>query len=144
MKPNIDIENNPGLKKNPFSAPQNYFDELEGNLHAIIFKEKKAPLVQILKPYFAMAASFCLVLGLGWGIVNFVGKSSDSVSEGSELALFEEGFLRKSFVDFMYDEIDISFEAVENSELREELIENISILTRDLSDEDLYELVALK
>ena len=139
--------NNPDLKKNPFRVPEGYFDSLEDRIREKIAEEESISSEKPKKFYFhiksavSMAASLLLLFGLGYGImtvVSFFG-NNETGDDADRIVYIEEGFLRSSFIDFMYDDIDYNDEVKLDSETLSELNENITLLLRDLSEEDLID-----
>ncbi len=61
------MDTNQNIDKNKFKIPENYFAELEANVisKTINTPSENRSRLRILRPYFAVAASICL-LGLIW------------------------------------------------------------------------------
>lgn len=112
MKETKNILDNEKLKENPFSLPEEYIRTLEANVHSIINnkegeKEKKyKPLLS----YLALAMSFALVLGLGYGIIPIATKYLDRSTSNNDplLSLIDEGYISSNFIENYYDDIVIT------------------------------------
>lgn len=74
------------LRQIPFTVPENYFEELEENLNARLSGQKQdgkwGALIRTMKASLALAASFLIIFGLGWGVMHL----TKSVQKGSTLA----------------------------------------------------------
>lgn len=74
--------------KNPFSVPENYFDELTGRIEkrVIVSKQRaKVSVVNLVKPYIGLVAIFLLALLVVQGILPHVIDSSKMlVKEGEQ------------------------------------------------------------
>lgn len=143
----VDI-NTPDIKKNPFKVPEGYFSSLESRIHEKIAEQEtissesdnsKRFFIN-LKSAVSMAASLLVLIGLGYGImtaISFFTKTDET--HGDRIVYIEEGFLRSSFVDYMYDDIEFKQEIKLDSETLSDLEENITLLLRDLSEEELID-----
>ncbi|MCF0165037.1 MAG: hypothetical protein HUJ92_07105 [Bacteroidales bacterium] len=73
MIENKDILNNEELRKNPFTVPQGYFDSMEDKLRAAVNPDGAGEAVHtrwsVLKPAFSLALMFCIIFGMGWGML---------------------------------------------------------------------------
>ena len=142
----IDMSN-PDLRRNPFKAPEGYFGSLNDRIRERITEEESASSAKPKGVYFYfrsafnMAASLLLLFGLGYGIMSvtsFFDKGHESDTD--KIVYIEEGLLRSSFVDFMYDDIDYRQEDIQfDSETFADLNENITLLLKNLSEEDLID-----
>ena len=139
--------NNSDLKRNPFKTPEGYFVSLDSRIRERITEEESASsakpkgLYFHLRSAFNMAASLLLLFGLGYGIMHvasFFGKGHDDDTD--KIVYIEEGFLRSSFIDFMYDDIDYKEEDIQlDSKTLADIDENITLLLKDLSEEELID-----
>ncbi len=88
--------------KNPFTVPENYFNDFESNLmDKIQVKEEKikVPMVQMVKPYLYIAASFLLFfLGGRFVITNFSNPEEPTLS--SNTLTFDQE------MELIYSEVD--------------------------------------
>lgn len=68
------------LKEDPFIVPQGYFDTLENSVgdKVAMEKEKTRGIWYLLKPAVGLAASFALIFGIGYGVMNLTGSYSGS------------------------------------------------------------------
>ncbi len=68
-----DILQKDGMKTLPFSTPEGYFDSVEERLRERTFQKEPSAKwdawAKALKASLALAASFLLVAGMGWGIM---------------------------------------------------------------------------
>jgi len=138
---------NPDLRRNPFKAPEGYFGSLNDRIRERITEEeavssaKPKGLYFHLRSAFNMAASLLLLFGLGYGIMSITsffdkGREDDT----DKIVYIEEGLLRSSFIDFMYDDIDYKQEDIQlDSKTLADLNENITLLLKDLSEEELID-----
>lgn len=83
MNNRINIDNQ-SLKQIPFSVPEGYFDSLPDKIEARI-SGNTAPSGawdRFIKPAFAMAAAFCFICALGYGVMTLsVGNGAMGESE---------------------------------------------------------------
>lgn len=80
MENEKDILQQESLREMPFSVPQGYFASLEDNLRDKVLAPKpKLNIVNVLKPAFALACSFLVIIGLGYGVI----KLTNSVPQES-------------------------------------------------------------
>jgi hypothetical protein len=70
-----DILENRHLKEDPFILPDNYFDSLENSIRGKIAAEQESHkgIWNMLKPAIGLAASFALILGIGYGFMRLTG-----------------------------------------------------------------------
>ena len=68
-----DILQKDGMKTLPFSTPEGYFDSVEERLRERTFQKEPSAKwdawAKALKASLALAASFLLIAGMGWGIM---------------------------------------------------------------------------
>ena len=133
--------NNEHLKQDPYSVSQSYIDSVEERVRASIrAKEKETPKIFLwLKPAFMLASMFLLIGSLGYFASNITDKYIEAHSENDDiLALIEEGYLKSSFIDSYYDELDIrdSFDQPSDNEMDSEkittLFENSNLTPEEL------------
>ena len=71
----------PHFKSNPFRVPNGYFDSLPVEVGQKIDFQKRFSFRRILGPQLALAASFALMITLGYGIIRLITPNeSDSES----------------------------------------------------------------
>lgn len=139
--------NNPDLKRNPFITPDGYFSSFEERLRERIAQEEVSAASDDSKRFFfkiksvaSMAASLLILFGLGYGIMSIVSSLNTEVeSDSTRIVYIEEGFLRSSFIDFMYDDIEFDQKIEPDANLIDDLQENITLLLKNLSEEDLID-----
>lgn len=99
-KNRLDILEDERMKRVPFTTPENYFESLEERIAEKVFpSEKKGwwiSLAKILKPAAALAASFLIIAGLGWGVMRLTQNSRDRLAQNAENT--EEGQMLDSLV----------------------------------------------
>lgn len=117
-KTDKDILQNPCLKENPFTVPPGYFSRIEDQVHAEISLHKttsvKSGRFAVLKTHFALAATFALILGIGYGFFHLTGsmnRGSDNfpTDENAWLqdSLFSESLLEETLGNMPLDESEI-------------------------------------
>ena len=114
-------------KEQVFGTPKNYFDDFPARMHAKIeqeknpAKEKKRPIVQLLKPALGLAASFALIAMLVYVPIKlFVEQNPPEVAEfmdytDSDLKDLMANMDENTFFAMLEEE-----EEVENSAFTEE------------------------
>lgn len=140
--------NNEHLKQDPYSVSQSYIDSVEERVRASIrAKEKETPKIFLwLKPAFMLASMFLLIGSLGYFASNITDKYIEAHSENDDiLALIEEGYLKSSFIDSYYDELDIrdSFDQPSDNEIDSEKI-NTLFESSNLTPEELLYYIELE
>lgn len=140
--------NNEHLKQDPYSISQSYIDSVEERVRASIrAKEKETPKIFLwLKPAFMLASMFLLIGSLGYIASNITDKYIEAHSENDDiLALIEEGYLKSSFIDSYYDELDIrdSFDQPSDNEIDSEKI-NTLFENSNLTPEELLYYIELE
>ena len=112
---------------NPFRTPEGYFDSLEDRLTARISVEEAAPetgrrrLWTVLKPALALAATFALVFGMGYGVLSFthtLDRGTDTAAP--DYAAAEEEMIRPASLINYYQ----TDSQAEDDELDEETLLN--------------------
>jgi hypothetical protein len=116
---------------NPFDVPQNYFDDFEAKLSLKMqTNESKVTVIQKLKPYLAIAASFAFVFTI-WKIVAFYNVApnekfvsnqeqiSDSIATDYELSSLSEN----EIVEILAEETVIEEDDAEQNAIIDYLIE---------------------
>ncbi|MBO4691446.1 MAG: hypothetical protein J5604_01570 [Bacteroidales bacterium] len=80
----------------PFTVPENYFEELEEKLNATLSGQKQdgkwGALLRTIKASLALAASFLIIFGLGWGVMHLtknVQNRSELTANAAEDALID-------------------------------------------------------
>lgn len=140
--------NNEHLKQDPYSVSQSYIDSVEERVRASIrAKEKETPKIFLwLKPAFMLASMFLLIGSLGYFASNITDKYIEAHSENDDiLALIEEGYLKSSFIDSYYGELDIrdSFDQPSDNEIDSEKI-NTLFENSNLTPEELLYYIELE
>ena len=142
MNENKDILNGFESHENPFRVPEGYFETLEDRLMARIADEAadvetKRPVWRILKPALALAATFALIFGMGYGVLSLthtLDRGTGSLEETGYATAEEELITPVSLIDYYQSSLG------EEAELDEETI--ISYLASELSFSDLAEIYA--
>lgn len=130
-------------KERPFQVPKGYFSTVEDSVRGAISTPERVsnPLLSTLKSGFALAFSFVLIFGFGYGVMTLTGTMANNAfsSESDEFAtLIESGYIRHDFVDYLYDEIEMELE--EESIYEDELLLSDEVsrkIERELSEEEL-------
>ena len=143
--------NNEHLKQDPYSVSQSYIDSVEERVRASIrAKEKETPKIFLwLKPAFMLASMFLLIGSLGYlscRQCSITDKYTEAHSENDDiLALIEEGYLKSSFIDSYYDELDLrdSFDQPSDNEIDSERI-NTLFESSNLTPEELLYYIELE
>ncbi len=103
---------NSRLKENPFSMPEGYLTTLENDIHEKIHKPEKyvSPFIAQTKSYAMLALSFVIILGIGYGVFSISSKLTNSspAENSGVVALIEDGYVNSHFIEYLYDEIDLS------------------------------------
>lgn len=118
MNNRINIEDK-RLKEIPYTTPEGYFESLPDRIESRINgsgAESGGAWSRFIKPAFAMAASFGLILMLGYGIIALSGNAG---SEGPDYSSAEYALMKR----LVYEEDDDStFFPEEDYELSEDEI----------------------
>lgn len=88
--------------KNPFAVPENYFENFEDKMMEQIKQQEgdfKVPVINMVKPYLYIAASFLLLFFIGKTVVSEYSTSDDLNLSSTELTTDEE-------MEIMYTEVD--------------------------------------
>lgn len=144
MNETKDWLNSEDLRGNPFRTPVGYFDGLEDRLMACAVSEtagqeaERRPLWRILKPALALAATFAIVFGMGYGVLALTHTldrpSGAAATEGYASA--EEELIRPvSLINYYQSE-----PVEESTELDEETL--VDYLSSSLSWADLADIYA--
>ena len=107
-----EILDNPDLKKNPWSPPEEYFSTLEERVHLAIKEEEESTpsLISRLKPSLMLFLMFGIIVGVGYlslKLTDALQKPSAIAEKDGIMALIENGYLKSSFIEEYYDEIDL-------------------------------------
>ena len=126
-----DILQKDGMRTIPFSVPEGYFDSVEERLRERTFQTKPSgwgSWTKALKASLALAASFLLVAGMGWGIMKLTSiHQSKAIAQSS---LTEEG-------NMMLDSLVNKFGAIEVVDIySNSLAQDVEDDFDDLSDEE--------
>ncbi len=132
-------------KNRPFSVPDGYFSTVEESVRESISSHREKvgnPLWNSFKVAFALFVSFGFIFGVGYGVMSLTRTMTygDFDSEGDEFAiLIEGGYIKHDFIDYLYDEIDVTGDPLEEKfELDDELSQMIEI---NISQEELIDLM---
>ena len=110
-------------RKPEFSVPDGYFDKLKARLEEIPEKEVQVTMWQKIRPYFAMAASFLIMLGMGTGILKLT--TGQSVSDEDQF-YYELGYA--DLIPVTYADPSL-YESEDTDEISSEDVENYLIAT---------------
>ncbi|MCK9304047.1 MAG: hypothetical protein PHP30_09875 [Bacteroidales bacterium] len=127
MEKKFNIEQ-PGLKSNPYSVPDGYFDNLQNSVSERISAGKRENgVLRILKPQLALVSVFAFVFLLGYGVFKLlpIQSSAPENSLTDRYSLLEECQLKSSFIDF-YDQKTDSLTSVKKDIDPQEIIEYIN------------------
>ena len=107
-----EILDNPDLKKNPWSPPEEYFSTLEERVRLAVRKEEEStfPLISRLKPAFMLFLMFGIIAGTGYlslKLTDTLQKPEAIAEKDGIMALIEGGYLKSSFIEEYYNEIDL-------------------------------------
>lgn len=144
MNENQDILENLRQAGQPFKVPEGYFESFDDRLMARIAAEEsetpqeKRPVWRILKPALALAATFAIIFGMGYGVLALT-HTLDGREESSEAryATVEEEMIQPVSIINYYQSEGLSDE---ETEIDEESI--LSFLASELSYGDLTEIYA--
>lgn len=109
-------------KEEPFGTPKNYFDDFSARLHTKIATEKQAEpekkprVIQLLKPFIGLAASFALIFMLVYvplktfvsGDITKVAQTTEYIDSDSDLINVLEDLDESSFITLLEDETESS------------------------------------
>jgi len=124
-------------KENPYGTPKNYFDDFSARMHTRIEQEKqeepekKPGIIQLVKPFLGLAASFAIIFMLVYvPLKTFTSKDITLVAEANnytdnELLNLVEGLDESSFFAIL-DEQDEETETLTNDDLALYLAANFS------------------
>lgn len=132
------------LKKEvPFGTPKNYFDDFSARMHTKIAaeklpkQEKKPRVIQLLKPFIGLAASFALIFMLVYvPLKTFINKDLTQVAQTTEYPDTE-------FINVLEDLDESSFLALlEEEEANDESFtdeELTSYVSANFTDYEIFE-----
>lgn len=139
----IDILQKAKMRQIPFSTPEGYFENMEERLREKILPNQPKgwwpSWAKTLKASLALAASFIIVAGLGWGVMKLTGQNQTTFASNTT-ELSEESFLLDSLLS-RYGAIEVS-QGYHNS-LAEGYTEAPNILSEEEYDA-LEEYIALR
>lgn len=127
MKTDKDIlRDTPHLKTMPFSTPENYFEGLKSQMK-VCQKSSAAhsPATGRIKPYFALAAAFALLVAAG-GF--FLSRSGEMDFTQEDYIVFSEDMTNSIF----YDSDELYIDVVTEDDIMEYLVYN------DIDLEEIY------
>lgn len=108
-------------RRNPFSVPENYFEELTGRVMARVGEQKKQRrknMVRFCRPYINIAATFALTLFvLQWVVPHWnrpeaapqdVAVVADVAADGQEEDIFDSEFnpTTEEIIEYLASEMD--------------------------------------
>ncbi len=127
----------------PFKAPEGYFESFEDRLMARISAEAQPAastsrrLWTVLKPALALAATFAIIFGMGYGVLFLTHTLDRGKADVSGYATVEEELIRPvSIINYYQSE----GESEEEGDIDEDSI--VSFLASELSYGDLTEIYA--
>lgn len=127
----------------PFKAPEGYFESFEDRLMARISAEAQPAastsrrLWTVLKPALALAATFAIIFGMGYGVLSLTHTLDRGNADVSGYATVEEELIRPvSIINYYQSE----GESEEEGDIDEDSI--VSFLASELSYGDLTEIYA--
>ncbi|MBR5075334.1 MAG: hypothetical protein IKX26_08960 [Bacteroidales bacterium] len=99
-KNRLDILEEERMKQVPFTTPENYFESLEDRIAEKVFPSEKkewwTSLGKVIRPALALAASFLIVAGLGWGVMRLTQTARTDLAQNTDNT--EEGQMLDSLV----------------------------------------------
>ncbi|HRR49842.1 MAG TPA: hypothetical protein P5293_07830 [Bacteroidales bacterium] len=106
MKEKINIDH-PELRKNPFTVPANYFENLaEAVDEKISYVAPKVGWWSVIKPQLALVSTFCIIFFMGYGAITLFTPDSAKKNSLQHPNQLEEYLLSSSSFDFYDEEID--------------------------------------
>ena len=145
MNEQLDILERARQAGQPFKMPEGYLDGLEDRLMARVSLEaqpaptRKQRIWTVLKPALALAATFALIFGMGYGVLSLTHTLGGDRAAGTTAgyATAEEELIRPSSVINYYQNDD-------SAESEEEIDEDtlIDFLATEMSFSDLAEIYA--
>ena len=144
MNEQMDILESARQAGRPFKVPEGYFETMEDRLMARISAEsapqpKVRRVWSILKPALALAATFAIIFGMGYGVLSLTHTldGGNGSADVQDYALAEEELIRHSSVINYYQTDD-------PAESEEEIDEDTlaSYLASEMSFSDLAEIYA--
>lgn len=127
----------------PFKAPEGYFESFEDRLMARISAEAQPAastsrrLWTVIKPALALAATFAIIFGMGYGVLSLTHTLDRGKADVSGYATVEEELIRPvSIINYYQSE----GESEEEGDIDEDSI--VSFLASELSYGDLTEIYA--
>ena len=144
MNENQDILENLRQAGQPFKVPEGYFESFDDRLMARIAAEEsetpqeKRTVWRILKPALALAATFAIIFGMGYGVLaltHTLDRGTSSVAAEGYASAEEELIRPVSLINYYQSE-----PVEENTELDEETL--VDYLSSSLSWADLADIYA--
>ena len=143
MNEQLDILERARQAGQPFKMPEGYLDSLEDRLMARVSLEaqpaptRKQRIWTVLKPALALAATFALIFGMGYGVLSLTHTldRGTGTTEVSDYASVEEEMITPvSLINYYQTDL------AEETELDEETI--VNYLASELSFSELAEIYA--
>lgn len=132
------------LRKQVFRTPEGYFESLEDRVMARIKAEEeeavapRRPLWRILKPTLALAATFAIIFGMGYGVLSLTHTLKRGAPvPATEYATVEEEFIQPASL-MNYYQMEIPVE--EETDIDEETL--VNYLAASMSFADLTDIYA--
>ena len=111
-----DILQDSKLKQNPYTVPEGYFASVEDAVHDKIHNQQpENALVSALKSGLALACTFAIIFGFGYGAMYLT--NTNTQQKGSESYLVEESFTNTE--EFIIGTIGDSFLMATDEEISE-------------------------
>ncbi|HCT95156.1 MAG: hypothetical protein A2X19_02245 [Bacteroidetes bacterium GWE2_39_28] len=128
----------PHLKKNPFTVPPGYFNEMRSQVAEKISSAGRSPktgFITVIRPQLALVSAFVIIFFIGYAALTiFTPRASESdlstLTAGNQY--IEEGFLKTTFIDFF--DVDgenetADIHTIPSEEVISYISENIDIIT---------------
>lgn len=132
-KPINDILETKGLSESPFKVPEGYLEKLEAYVSERIESESsQRGFWKVAKPAIALACSFALVLGMGYGILALTGSLEKEQEQIAGISVLDSGYLHTSFIDHYEVPEAETEETLDNEEILDYL--SSSMTTSEISD----------
>lgn len=140
----MDILEDIKKKGSPFKVPEHYFSTVEDGVRGAINEPEmvQSPFLSALKSGFALAFSFLLIFGMGYGVLSLT-RTADinrfTLENDTFTTLMEQGYIKHDFIDYLYHEIEIQGEYLTSEmELYDELYD---IIESEISEEELMNII---
>lgn len=126
-----------------FKVPDGYFSSLEREVRGRIAQSEGGvtPILSSLRSGFALACSFLLIFGIGYGVMALTNTSPSTTfpREDNLAILIDGGYINYDFVDYLYDEIELNYTLNKINGLSTQ--ESINHIERYFSETELINLI---